>query len=538
MTRAHYHLTGAPLARRLVVLVTASAVLSGVACKDSNVPFLTAPTSVAASPAGIQNALSGMYAGMRIDMNNGIAGFLSVAVGMARDGAIFTNTEPRTVEYPLGVLNFPHTSGSVWAQEYQNIRQGQQILAALPNVSPTYSPAQLAALNGVVQTMIAYNYLLIAETHDTNGLAILSPQVRLGTPAPAVCLKDAWSYIAAYLDTAEKNLETAGAVAPPVTLPNGFQGVGAASGPANAVGSFASFNRALAAKAHLEWAYAIARANAGSAPTPTSAGAPNLAALNAAMADLDSSAMYDSTGSVLAPTAPGGFKPDAHTVMHDYSAASGDFINPVFNNIGTEAVLNDFLADVDTAHDLRFKAKFVHNPNPVQQQLYNPIALTTVFDAAIGHDTTYSYLYYMYPNTNSPIPILRAEGLTLIAAQIQMGLGNFAKALALVNQVRTIVGGLAPLPASVATSYTTMRDALMKEQRVSMAWESSADRTIAIRMYGLAAVADTTWGTTGKANEDPNVNTGDTHVTMEPIPATELNGRGGTFSTTCTSPAP
>jgi hypothetical protein len=538
MTHTLHHLSGAPLARRLVALVTASAVVSGVACKDSNVPFLTAPTSVAASPAGIQNALGGMFAGSRVDMNNGISGFLSVAVGMARDGAIFTNTEPRTVQYPIGVLSFPHTSGSVWAQEYQNIRQGQQILAALPNVSPTYSPAQQAALNGVVQTMIAYNYLLIAEVHDTNGLAILTPQVTLGTPAPAVCLKDAWSYIVAYLDTAEKSLETAGAVAPPVALPNGFQGVGAASGPANTVGSFASFNRALAAKARLEWAYAIARANAGSAPTPSSAGAPNLAALNAAMADLDSSAMYDSTGGVLAPTVTGGFKPDAHTVMHDYSAASGDLINPVFNNIGTEAVLNDFLADVDTAHDLRFKAKFIHNPNPVQQQLYNPVALTTVFDAAIGHDTTYSYLYFMYPNTGSPIPILRAEGLTLIAAQIQMGLGNFAKALALVNQVRTVVGGLAPLPASVASSYTTMRDALMKEQRSSMSWESSADRVIAIRMYGLATVADTTWGTPGQANEDPNVTTGDTHVTMEPIPATEIDGRGGTFTTTCTSTVP
>ena len=437
-------------------------------------PFLTAPTSVAASPAGIQHALGGLFAGSRIDMTMGISGFISIAVAMARDGAVFTNTEPRTVAYPAGVLHMPSTSGSIWAQEYTNIRQGQQILAALPNVSPAYSAAQLASLQGVVQTMIAYNYMIVAEAHDTLGLALLSPNVTLATPPAAVCLKDAWSYIVAYLDTAEKNLETAGAVAPPIALPNGFQGVGAASGPPRTVGSFASFNRALAAKAHLEWAYALARMTPGTAPTPTSTGSPNVAALNAALADLDSSGMYDSTGSVLAPTASGGFKPDAHTVTHDFSPQSGDLANPVNGAIGTEAVMNDFLADVDTVNDLRFRAKFIHNPNPVQQQLYNPVALTTVFDAAIGHDTTYSYLYFMYPSTNSPIPILRDEGLTLMAAQIQMGLGNYTKALALVNLVRTIVGGLPAFPASVASSYTSMRDALMKEQRISTVWESHA----------------------------------------------------------------
>ncbi len=62
----------------------------------------------------------------------------------------------------------------------------------------------------------------------------------------------------------------------------------------------------------------------------------------------------------------------------------------------------------------------------------------------------------MYPSTNSPIPILRDEGLTLMAAQIQMGLGNYTKALALVNLVRTIVGGLPALPASTASSYTSV----------------------------------------------------------------------------------
>ena len=37
-------------------------------------------------------------------------------------------------------------------------------------------------------------------------------------------------------------------------------------------------------------------------------------------------------------------------------------------------------------------------------------------------------------------------------------------------------------------------------------------------------------------NEDPAVKSGDTHITSEPIPATELDGRGGTFvAALCTS---
>ena len=68
----------------------------------------------------------------------------------------------------------------------------------------------------------------------------------------------------------------------------------------------------------------------------------------------------------------------------------------------------------------------------------------------------------------------------------------------------------------------------MTETRVSTTWESSADRTIEIRNYGMQAVSDTTW-----EHESTNVTTGDQHTTVNPIPQTELNGRGGTYTTTC-----
>ena len=194
------------------------------------------------------------------------------------------------------------------------------------------------------------------------------------------------------------------------------------------------------------------------APTPSTPGSPNAAALSTALADLAASAMFDP--SQLAPTVAGGFSPSAYTVAFDFSANSGDLINPIRSGIGTLAQLNDFVADVDTASDLRWKAKFILNPNKVQQPLYNPVAS--------------KYLYNMYPSTNSAMPILREETLVLIDAQIQLGIGNLPAALTAVNAVRTTVGGLAAFPPSVAGSYTSMRDSLMKEQRISLTFEASA----------------------------------------------------------------
>ena len=488
------------------------------ACKDNNIPFYTAPTSVSASPAGVQNAVTGLLGAFRIDMGTFV---ITVSAGYARDGAVFTNTEPRTVTYPLGVAATPNTSGGVWPQEYQNIRQAEEILATIPNVSPAYSNAQAASLTGIVQTFEAYGYMLLAESHDTNGIAILPPGT-LTSPPPAICNKDAWAYIVALLDSANTQLVTAGATAPPIALPTGMAGVGVSSGPGKKSGSFASFNRALTVKALLELAYAKARTptHGPNAPTPATPGHPDAAAVARALALLDSTAMFDASGALLAPTSAGGFTASASTVTHDFSGASGDVVNPIQGQIGTEAQLNDFVANVDTAHDLRFKAKFIVNPNPVQQQFYNPVANETV------GGKTFSWLYYMSPSPGSTIPIIRSEGLTLMAAQIHLATGDLAGAVALANQVRTTVGGLAA--GTPTLDYVHVRDFIMKEQRISMTWEASADRTIAIRMYGLAATADTTW-----LHEDPNVTTGDEHTTVNPIPSGELNGRGGSFTTTC-----
>jgi hypothetical protein len=66
-----------------------------------------------------------------------------------------------------------------------------------------------------------------------------------------------------------------------------------------------------------------------------------------------------------------------------------------------------------------------------------------------------------------------------------------------------------------------VRDSLLKEQRVSLVAEPGGDRTISIRMYGLQAVADTTFGAK------------DLHTTVLPIPQQEIAGRGGSYIVSC-----
>src|SRR5579862_2954593 len=116
--------------RTLLLLSVAGAAL--VACKDSNVPFLTAPTNIPNSSAGIQNAVTGLVSGSRNDLGS----YMIDAAGFARDGADYTNTEPRLITYELGIDPISPAWASTWTNSYANIRQAQQIIAAIPQVAP------------------------------------------------------------------------------------------------------------------------------------------------------------------------------------------------------------------------------------------------------------------------------------------------------------------------------------------------------------------------------------------------------------------
>ncbi len=312
-------------------------------------------------------------------------------------------------------------------------------------------------------------------------------------------------------------LNTAGSIALPISVPAGFAAVAQTASPSTAPGSFAAFNRALAGKAGLELAYAIARGTGG-APTPTSAGSPNAAALLRADSALTASALYNLTA--IKPPAVGNFPLDANGVYHTFSGASGDQVSPVNGNYFQFVTTFDFTNDVDTLNDLRWKNKFVPDPQPVQVGTYAGVANP--------------HLFLPYATVNSPIPIVRAEELALVRAQIQLGLGNLANAISLINTVHQQAGGFAT-PLTIAATYTAVRDTLLKEQRISTVLEGSGDRLIAIRMYGLQLTADTTWAAHSgpDAVVDASVKATDFHNTVATLPPAEISSRGGSWNLQC-----
>jgi len=524
MTAAHTHTASVAAARRAAdrvrqrlversttlrttTLLAAALMVGSAACTDSNIPFYTEPTGVANTPTGIQNAVAGLFAASRLDVGT----YLLWMAPFGRDEANIQAENPEGVVEETGLSPIPAGDQGVWDNEYRAADAAVAVIAALPNVSPAYTAQQVAAIAGVAQTLEALDFMYVAETRDTLGIPIHSTTT--ATSGPVYCAQDVWRQIVALLDTANGNLNTAGAIPLPLRMPSGFASVSTSAGPSTAAGSFASFNRALAGKANLELAYAIARNTPATHPTPTTPGAPDATALARADSAITASALFSVP---LTPPAPGAFVENSGGVYWDWSSQSGDLVNPINSAIGLWRTLAYLTADVDTVNDLRFLGKFAPNP----------AALLIPGDAFLSTN----WLYASYPTTSSPIPIIRNESLVLYRAQVQLGLGNLALAVTLINQVHQQAGGFASPLSINASSYTAVRDSLLKEQRISTVFEASGDRTISLRMYALEAVADTTWSSAAAPRPPGGV---DLHTTVIPVPSTEIEARGGNYTITC-----
>jgi len=498
--------------RRAVALIAAPVVIGTIACTDSNVPYFTAPTGVDASPGGIQNAMTGVFAAARLDVST----YIYWMPMFARDVAQIWIDNPQNVQFGTGLTPISTGGTGIWDNSYRAAAAARAVIAAVPNVSPAYTSQQAAALIGVAQTMEAVAYMMVAETRDTLGVPIYPATG--STVGPVLCAKDAWAAIVALLDSANASLTTAGAIPIPVKLPPGFGSVSATAGPSTAQGSFAALNRALAAKAGLQLAYAIARSSAGTSPTPTTAGTLDGPTLTRADSAATNSALFYTT-TPLAPPAAGGFADNSSGVYWDYSGQSGDAVNPMNQFLSTWRTLSYLTTDVDTANDKRFLNKFV--PNTAN-------ALQIPVDAFMNTN----WLFNGYSSANSPVPLIRNESLILYDAQIQLGLGNLANAINLINIEHQQAGGYGS-PLTIAATYTAVRDTLLKEQRIATVFEASGDRDISIRMYNLASTVDTTWSSAVAKTATGNASQVDLHTTVVPIPASELAGRGGTYTVTC-----
>jgi hypothetical protein len=477
------------------------------ACKDTAVPNFRSPQVNAESPSGIQFLVTGVAANSRTDMGQDI---LAMS-GFAREMGVFTTTDSRFITEWMGdgdiIPNSDFYGGGGWSAEFANAKDAEAIIQDLPKVTPAYSASDVSLLTGMMKTFEAYNMMLVAETRDTNGVPIYGWASPPATPAPILCIKDVWKGIAAMLDSGEAFLDAGKAGPLPVNLPPGFAAVSAA-GPSGTPGTFAGFNRALAAYAKLQYAYGTTRVAGGSPATPTKPGAPYMPALIAADSAIHATFLYN-PGALTPPTA-GDFS-DPLAVYHNFSSTSGDLDNPVTFAVGqttTVFVLNDAATEIAAGGDLRGIKLIVNSSGPASEA--GPVA-----NAQATNNMTVGF----YQSASSPIPIIRNEELVLIEAAVQLGEGNLANAVASINAIRTNVG-VVPVFVNPGT-YTGVRDQLLHEMRASNIGEPGEERVMAIRNYGLQAAETTTWGST------------DTHATLLPIPIQESGPRNGDITPSC-----
>jgi starch-binding outer membrane protein, SusD/RagB family len=478
------------------------------ACKDTAVPNFRSPQINPESPSGIQFLVTGVVANSRADIGQDI---LSLS-GFSREIGVFTTTDSRFITEWMGdgniIPNSDFYGGGGWSAEFQNAKDADAIIQDLPKVTPAYSASDASLITGVMKTFEAYNMMLVAETRDTNGVPIFGFAAPPATPAPILCVKDVWKGIAAMLDSAEADLDAGAPGALPISLPPGYAAASAA-GPSGTAGTFAGFNRALAAYAKLQYAYATTRSpGGGAAATPTTPGAPLMSALVAADSAVHASNLYNPAA--LTPPTAGDFT-DPLAVYHNFSSTSGDLDNPVTFAVGqttTVFVLDTVAAEITAGGDLRGTKLIVNTSAPNSEA--GPVA-----NAQAANDITIGF----YESASSPVPIIRNEELVLIEAAIQLGEGNLANAVTSINAIRANVGNVPPYAG--AMTYTAVRDQLLHEMRASNIGEPGEERIMAVRNYGLQTLQTTTWGST------------DTHATLLPIPIQESGPRNGNITPSC-----
>jgi len=475
------------------------------ACNESLVPDYNVPTGFRHDVTALQNEMTGAFNETRVN----IVFFHEAMEGFARTSAYFTSSEDRFVteltgELPLDVDNF---GALVWNEEYQAIKDADSIIAVLPtltNAGAAIPTANIKALQGSMETWKAVNYMYVLLAHDTAGIAINNVGGPIsGNLAPIVCARDAWRAIIAMLDTAQADFTVAGPTTvmgvpgsqfSALQIPPGFNAIG------NTAGGWMNFVLALRGRSRIELAYAVANGPGGTRPTPSSAGGPDINQLDSAIADITASNLYS-------PTLDAGEAVNFNDkgVFHAFSSAANDISNPIFGIAAADYALEGAAQQIDTLNDQRFLAKFAQAP-----------ALpTNVLGVAS------SYVMVNNIGLSTPIPIIRNLELQFLLARAYLGIGSYAKAASIVDNVRTVVGGLPSALPLATTDYVHVRDFLMKEMIPSLMGDNTGDQIAADRDYGLLLQDLTTWGTS------------DHHTSQENIPQPERTARNNNFAPVC-----
>lgn len=395
------------------------------------------------TPSRVNSAATGLLIGNRVGLaaQNGYVAELGV---IGREAFVFDPAEPRTVEELLGPEldpGGPAFGGNFWTNPYANIRNASTLLAAVDKVAgPT--DAQKEAIRGFTKTMMALDFLVIINTHDTNG-APIAVDLPLGQLAPIESKERVFEHIASLLDEGAAHLTAAGEAAFPFTLSTGFNmNAGETSDDFDTPATFLKFNRALKARV------AVYQGHYQDA----------LTAISQSFIDTSIPADDGAKGAALASLSRG--------VYQTFRAASGDLDNNLLSQTiyAHPSIVTDAENQANGQIDDRVSRKTKKLAEPVK--------------AADGKLTT-DLKFTLYPSGDSPVPLIRNEELILLRAEANLGLGLVGPAAEDINYIRTRSGRL---PARLDITADNALDELLKQKRYSLLFEGG-HRWIDLRRY-------------------------------------------------------
>jgi hypothetical protein len=415
---------------------------------DFDVPDLNRPgldTLEKPTTSSVEALATGLLIGARKGVTDRVGLVVEWGI-LGREALVLTPSDPRFVNELLqgsldpGSNNF---GGNFWVLPYSNIRGANLLLHALDNPSFVgFTTAQKEATRGFAKTIQALDYLQVVDSHDANG-AVLNVDLPLGQVAPIVTSTDQiFTFIETLLDDAKTSL-TAGGTAFPFPLGSGFTGF-------DTPATFLKFNRALRARVavyHQKYADALTA--------------------------LGESFLDDTKCAGTLPP-PAACRTSLQTgAYHAFGSGSGD--NP--NVLNTSDILCHPSTVTDAeAGDLRV----VTGPAAKVKTLTTAVTLS---------DHGSSYGFTLYPNSDSPIPIIRNEELILLRAEANCAAsistsgsctGDATAAATDINFIRVNSGGLA---AASGLNAGNILEELLKQKRYSLLFEGG-HRWIDLRRYG------------------------------------------------------
>ncbi|MFL5357679.1 RagB/SusD family nutrient uptake outer membrane protein [Archangium sp.] len=458
--------------KKVVLALCATVGLGG--CGDLTVPDLNNPSieSFQETPTrtAVLNAATGLLIGTRAGMTNQ-NGYVALLGVLGREGIVLDSADPRYIGEMLqgSALNAgsPAFGGNFWNAPYANIRNANTLLNALEKVDGV-SEAEKSAIRGFAKTIQALDFLVIVNTHDTNGAPIDVNRPFGSELAPIVSKDEVLAHIAQLLDEAKTDLQ-GGGTAFPFPLSKGFTNfeLGPDGKPFDmTVRNFIKVNRALKARVDVyreHW--------------------------DETLADLEQSFITTSPVSLNLNLG----------VYHSFSAGSGDVKNTLNGpNIFANPIL---LADADKQLDGQNDARVLRKVKAAK----NPGELPGVI-------TKFSLAFKQYEADDSPIPIIRNEELILLRAEAHIRLEQYEAAMEDLNLIRTYSGNVAAIPEVLTGEGAT--NELLKQRRYSLLFEGG-HRWIDMRRYGKLEELH---------REDPEGMQFNVHLRF-PIPNTEMDAR-------------